>query len=60
MAKVSYGRSIPDIYAMVAGGEPPPAKGRYSSRFQAASSASGEHLGNGYRSMHAVSRRLDS
>uniref|UniRef100_J3N3V4 Uncharacterized protein n=1 Tax=Oryza brachyantha TaxID=4533 RepID=J3N3V4_ORYBR len=59
MARLSHGRMIPDLGAMEGDGGSPPAKGGYMSRLQAAPSASGQHLGDGYsRSMHAVSKRL--
>uniref|UniRef100_A0A0E0M9E2 Uncharacterized protein n=1 Tax=Oryza punctata TaxID=4537 RepID=A0A0E0M9E2_ORYPU len=59
IAGVSYGRRInPDLDAMAVIGGSPPAKGGYLSRLQAPPSASGQHLGDGFRRMHAVSKRL--
>lgn len=59
MAGVSYGRRlIPDLDAMAVVGGSPPAKGGYMSRLQVPPSDSGHHVGDEYRSMHAVSKRL--
>uniref|UniRef100_A0A0D9XL76 Uncharacterized protein n=1 Tax=Leersia perrieri TaxID=77586 RepID=A0A0D9XL76_9ORYZ len=59
MAGVSYGRRIIlDLDVMAVDGGSPPAKGGGLSRLQIPPSASRQHLGNGYRSMHVVSKRL--
>jgi hypothetical protein len=58
LASVSFGRRVAELDAGALGdsGASPPAKGRWFTK-QASSSASGRHLGGGYRHMRVVSRR---